>query len=109
MPDLDIDQSRLDAAAVHLQSAGENVLGVCAAISVVGSPSVEAALSDVETIVRTAIDALAEVATTLSADVKSVVSTFDETDRNMGEGVDTATRNTGALQTPTGSGDGGAP
>lgn len=87
MPDLDIDQSRLEAAAVHLQTAGEGVLGVCAATSMVGSPSVEAALTDVEVVVRTAIDALAEVATALSADVRNVASTFDETDRNIGDGA----------------------
>ncbi|WP_146145336.1 hypothetical protein [Microbacterium timonense] len=73
MADLEFDDSDFAEAVMHLQHAGDApVDSVCLAFGALGSPVVESALGDVDSIVTQAMTALAGVGADLRADVDTV-------------------------------------
>lgn len=87
MPDLDIDVNHLDLASALLRSVGNAVAGVCGPTGACGSATVESALSEVDAIVRVALDALADVSQQLARDVAGAAQTFTDADSALAAGA----------------------
>lgn len=86
MSDLKVDEEHLRAAVTQLNSASTPVAGACDATDACGSTTVQAALGEVETIVRGALAALVDLATRASADVSTAAQVFDDADTSLAQG-----------------------
>jgi len=84
--DLRVDEDHLRPALTQRNSPSTPAAGACDATDACGSTTVEAAVGEVETIVRGALAALVDVATRASADVSTAAQVFDDADTSLAQG-----------------------
>ncbi len=80
MSDLDVQREALDAAQAQLTSGASPVITSCLAFGGVGSPSVETALGEAESLLTQILSALGQTASNSAADAAAVAATFTASD-----------------------------
>ncbi|MGZ0712025.1 hypothetical protein ACWPKO_27175 (plasmid) [Coraliomargarita sp. W4R53] len=84
MADVEYGNADFTAAVSHLRSAGGSPSDAfCAAFGVAGSAAVEAALGDVDAVVRSAMGALAEAGLQLATDTAKIHSELQHLDAGL--------------------------
>lgn len=86
MSDLRVDDSDIDAARARIDAAAVPITGMCLGTDIVGSPAVASALAEVDSLIRTALDALSVAAGKAATDTSAIASTLDQTDQNLADG-----------------------
>lgn len=87
MTDLDVQGETLEAARARLTAAGAPVVTSCLSFAGTGSPTVEAALGEIESLVSQALSALAQTAANSASDAAAAASTFTASDDTLAQAV----------------------
>ena len=85
MSDLDVQKDALDTAQARLTAGAAPVITSCLSFAGTGSPSVEGALGEAESLLTPILSALAQTATNSAADTASVASTFTASDETLAQ------------------------